>query len=179
MITNNLKKISAGLFCANVTKSAVYAFIPITDISGATKYYSYYGDAFPGTLSQSFSTTANSAGIKVGSGTTPATANDYNLGSQITSGISGSISRNRSVDSNGNPIASLLVTITNTGSAPVTIGEIGYFAEVRVSATSDQTSGSTGYTMIDRTVLDNPITIPASGAATITYALSGIWNEGA
>lgn len=98
----------------------------------------------------------NGSGIVVGAGNTPPTINDYKLENQITNGITSSIG----FSENGR-----VITITNTSADNITIKEIGFVGSAYKS--------SSGYScLIDRTLLETPLTIPAGGVGIITYNLS-------
>lgn len=102
------------------------------------------------------------SGIYVGRGRTPATADDFDLEDLITSGLSSS-SSSSSVDfinSENKVIKTKILTLTNKGSSPITIGEIATFFY----------SSGKAY-MLDRTVLDEPVTINPGEAKTITYSI--------
>lgn len=101
--------------------------------------------------------------IVVGSGTTPATVDDYKLESQITSGLTGTSAITVDEDND----ATYTLTLTNTSDADITIGEIGIFASCFVN----NTSSGTDCVLMERTVLDAPITIPAGGIGVIDYAI--------
>ena len=137
----------------------------LTDITGATKDCGYYGGVevtryLPYFANLDFSTTS---GYVVGSGTKPATLDDYKLESRIMSGLNSICSV--APDENNNPCC--VYTITNVSDGPITIGEIGIY--------------STGYTrignsspctiLIERTVLETPITIEPGGVGQITYTI--------
>lgn len=101
--------------------------------------------------------------IVLGRGRTPATVNDYKLENMITSGLSATVSN--SVDENGDCTQKLV--ITNTSSGDITIGEIGLSAPFyRSTISSDR-----GMALMDRTVLDEPVTIPAGGIGMIDYTI--------
>lgn len=171
MITNNLKAFlrEIGLFCGSgYTKG----LLPIRDVLGNTYYFApHNGSGFPYYASFAYSTTMNTDGIKLGSGTNPPSASDYTLQAPISSGLSVSVMASMGID-NGIPFTEYMLTIHNTSSADITIGEIGY-AQGMVSS-SDQ--GSTNYTrryfLWDRTVLSSPVTIAANDYATIRYKLT-------
>lgn len=110
---------------------------------------------------QSVVSNTSSSGIVVGSGTTPPTFNDNSLKSQITT-ITGNVSFGTSIGTNQD-FASItaIVTITNTGDKAITVAEIG--AQINVT-------GNWCW-MVDRTVLDNPITIEPGGIGQVTYTI--------
>lgn len=101
--------------------------------------------------------------IIVGSGTAPATVDDYNLQSMITSGLSASLSS--SVDGDNDTIYKL--NITNTSSEDITIGEVGMIGPFFET----NSSSFPCLALMERTVLDSPITIPAGGIGMLDYAI--------
>lgn len=112
------------------------------------------------------------AGIYIGSDNTPATDEDYALGSVITT-ASGSITSSYAQDSNGDTILNVDITITNTSSEELSINEVGYTVEIPFSTTqggSPATSAS-GRTqiLIDRTVLGTTMKITAGDAGVLRY----------
>ena len=113
-------------------------------------------------------------GVYFGTDPTPATENDYRLGAPVTSGLSitnpSSVARIENVDA-GTVKYSALFTVTNTSEAEIAIYEIGWY--------TDHTNGSNSnlfYLMLDRTVLDEPIIIPAGSTKYIHYELTFRWS---
>ena len=104
----------------------------------------------------------SSSGIIIGKGTTAPTLDDYYLESQITSGLTASNSRG--IDENGNPYT--VITLANATTKSITVGEVGIIASVYYG-----TGGYTCYALLDRTVLDSPITIEPGGVGQITYTI--------
>lgn len=180
MITDSYKNVvKADLAGANAASGNYVALVPIVTPSGVTRYAA--AGMLDGVLS--FSTSNSGIGIKVGSGTTPPTSSDNNLESLITSGLTGNITNvNKSVN-DGSVLLTYNLTIVNTGSASVTVAEIGAFRKVGqsgASAGSTSTSPADQHTvfMVDRTLLATPITIPVGEAATIAYTLRTIDSAG-
>ena len=101
--------------------------------------------------------------VRFGSGTTPATVNDYKLESQIDSGITVA---NPSKVTTEQTDSYILWTVTFGVSASVetTISEIGLISKA-------YTPSGVANTLVDRTVLDTPITIPAGQSKQITYTI--------
>lgn len=183
MITKNFKKIAAALMCVKGT--SIYCFIPVVDQTGTQRYASLpnasntQGRFFPsrGYYNQfSFTLTP---GIVAGSGVTPPTEDDYNIETPISLNYTSVPVEALSLDNNGNPLVTLTIQATNNSNTTITISELGYFVGVGCNDTSGAASSTVRSILIDRTVLDTPVTIPADGSATITYTLKGIWNEGA
>ena len=98
--------------------------------------------------------------ICVGSGSTPPTVDDYKLENLIKT-VSGD-SVKASLDGNGNCV--LLVNIKNTDSGkPIVINEVGLVGKCYYS--------SSGYVdcLIERTVLDEPLTLGPGESGFISY----------
>ena len=107
-------------------------------------------------------TFSNTNGICLGSGTTPATVNDYNLESRITSGLSASVAQSN--DENNDPV--YIIAITNTSNEAITIAEVGMIGQLYQG-----TNNSSTMVLYERTVLDTPITIEAGGIGQVTYTI--------
>lgn len=140
----------------------------VKDSSGTDRQIYYNADSstiallFPA-KTPSYYTGTNVAyfGIVLGTGTTPATVDDYWLEQIITSGLNVQIT-----NASQYGIYRLTLTITNTSDSNITIGEIG----AQAPAPCVGVSGKKAF-MIDRTVLDSPITIPAGGIGKIEYEI--------
>ena len=101
--------------------------------------------------------------VRFGNGTTPATVNDYKLESMIASGIEVANPNTVTTEQTGSYI-SWTVTFGVSASVETTISEIGLIAKAyRSNGPID--------TLVDRTVLDTPITIPAGQSKQITYTI--------
>lgn len=143
------------------------------DVTGTAYFFAPYPS---GSVNlNSLSTSLTSAGIIVGSGTTTPTVDDYSLESMITSGITGSIPANPTYtfDSTNNQyVVSKDITIANTGSEAITISEIGILGKVYYGASKGATVGTTNkYVLIDRTVLNEAVTIPAGESGVVRYEI--------
>ena len=174
MITKNYKNhIYCILACRN--DSNAKGMLPIRAYNNTVYYDNGYGySSFPNNISTNLVTSASSTGIMVGTGTTAPTEDDYKLESQITSGISSSVNRDNGMDSNGNPYVQYDITITNTSSSSITISEIGYQQKIYATTTQGGTSASDRTCLFDRTVLDEPVTIPSGSYGVIRYTLKTI-----
>ena len=98
-------------------------------------------------------------GVVFGDGDTPATAEDYKLAGNIITGIVATANLARSID---NGVAQIVATYTINASSEVTIKEITAFTNAGVS----------NYYIVDRTVLDEPVTIPAGGIGQVVYTIT-------
>lgn len=127
-----------------------------------------------GTINTTITNSYSDSGVYFGTGSTPATKNDYKLESMVTSGLSITNPDNitMSVDSDGRYIASATYLLTNTSGAAINIYEVGLFG--RVVGKFSTSSGSVYYRpcLLERQVLSAPITIPAGGMKMVTYKIT-------
>lgn len=175
MITKNFKALLAVIL-QSAGNTDTNGLLPIKSQTGTTIYLSFRQNGFPYSVynSVSIASSASNNGIRLGTGNTQATENDYNLESRITSGLTASSPAvTYDVDENGNPYKEFLFTLTNTTNSDITVAEIGYFQQVYTS-TSKGANTSTTTIMLDRTVLSTPVTVPANDSAAIKYTLKTI-----
>lgn len=99
-------------------------------------------------------------GVAFGDGSTPVSFDDYELAGQAHAAYDATASISKSVDDDGATITALY-TITNNSDADMVIAELGLFHGYN----------NTVYFMVERTVLDSPVTIPAGGVGQITYTI--------
>ena len=114
---------------------------------------------------KTWANTASSYGVSFGTGTTPATASDYCLESilgttQISTSVPSTVSYSR-VDTYEE--YSVTFGVTNKTADAITISEVGL--------TIYTDNSPYVYVLIDRTVLDTRITIPAVQSKQITYTI--------
>lgn len=114
-------------------------------------------------------------GVYFGTGSTPPAKSDYRLESPITSGLSVTNPDTAVQTSDGKGKYEVMSTFTvkNTTSSEIVIREMGIITPVRDLSTS----GTFYYAVLmERTVLTDPIVIPAGGTKMITYKLT--FNQG-
>ena len=141
----------------------------LTTTNGTVRDHSYYyndtSDWIFNAMS-SFNTRDTDYGVRIGTGTTPATVGDYNLEVPITAGVSfnNSSSTVFNMDDDG---CSVYATsgVTNTGTETLSVSEIGLFAKLYYA------SGTMCVAMVDRTVLDEPIVINPGETKQLTYTI--------
>ena len=106
-------------------------------------------------------------GVSFGTGTTPATASDYWLESILTSSQISVVTPSAVSFSRLDTYDEYSVTfgVTNITSNDITISEVG------LTAMPASSGGSMCYVLVDRTVLDTPVTIPAGQSKQITYTI--------
>lgn len=115
--------------------------------------------------------TKSMTGVRFGSDDTPPTVNDYKLGSQITSGLSFTNPAQITYTlSNTYSEYAATYGVTNTSEGTIVVKEIGLFSQ---PSTTSLEGTQIGYiaALVDRTVLDQPITIPAGQSKQITYTI--------
>lgn len=172
MITNNFRKILfGGIFGSTSTSYFPPSFgsINLVNTSGSnvTINQHVYDNSDPGyrvnTLVNALNHLAkeSSSGvstIKVGTGTTTPTQNDYDMQNEAT-GITCDAT---STGFTSNLTKTYTATFSNSTASDINITELGLF--VREFSNNDF--------LLDRTVLSTPITIPAGQSKSITYEIS-------
>lgn len=100
-------------------------------------------------------------GVVFGTGNTPPTLDDYKLGGDLITTISAAVVTTKSADETGCEVTTVY-TLNNYGSAYITIGEVA-------TVVTYAKAGEENKIMIERTVLDSPVTITAGGVGQVTY----------
>ena len=185
MLTNNFKKIlfkhifGFSKTSGNVVPEADFSDNPtLISISGSNCPISIGRSTYTLTLRDIWHATANSLStiatspidglgcIILGNGTNSGESpEDFRLESQITTNLSCdsvSVSRNGTVKT-------YTATFSNSGTSPITVTEVGYISRIPYTFTLDLVYDNF---LMDRTVLETPITIPAGESRTVTYELS-------
>ena len=180
MFTNNYRTYRRMMF---LNKDSTFVNANGESVTGYAKngyvgdigYYLHMGqiDA-PTNKSSTSSSTPNpsgcKAGVHFGSGSTPATKEDYTLEKLITSGMT-ITSRTAVIETTeveGSYTFSASFILTNTSDAEINVYEIGYYGAICKD-------GNTTYTypvLMERTVLSEPVTIPVGGQKLISYKLT-------
>ena len=105
-------------------------------------------------------------GVLFGTGNTEPTLEDYKLSGDVITGIEGTAIVSSKEDDDGSLTIECIYTITNGNSFEITISEIGVFG-----MGSSSYAGSSLAVLLDRTILDEPLTIPAGGLGQVTYTI--------
>lgn len=109
-------------------------------------------------------------GVILGTGTTAPTIDDYALAGELITTLSYSSDVSIVSDADGVTYTGRY-TISNTGESEITVGEIGLNAQLYyTSYVSTKYFG-----LLERTVLDEPVTIPAGGVGQITYTIKMVY----
>lgn len=168
MITRNLRNLTALMLQSS---STVFGSLLVRGVNGRS-YYAHGVFSFPASRTEAFTLNAEAAGVSFGTGSTPATENDINLENTITSGIIVTLtSRIVSCDAPGSPYVQYSFMVSNSLDAPLTIREVGYKQSVKCATTPGRTNSVDAVCLLDRTVLDAPLTIAAGDAGVLVYKL--------
>ncbi len=168
MITRNLRNLTAMMLQSS---STAFGSLLVRGVNGRS-YYAHGVFSFPASRTEAFTLNAEAAGVSFGTGSTPATENDINLENTITSGIIVTLtSRIVSCDAPGSPYVQYSFMVSNSLDAPLTIREVGYKQSVKCATTPGRTNSVDAVCLLDRTVLDAPLTIAAGDAGVLVYKL--------
>lgn len=160
----------------SITTYAVNTGLKVTDTAGDTKsLYTYRSnnDFMYLALGRAALLTSISGtnGFVLGNGTTPPTLEDYGLSGTVISTVS-CLSYTYSFDSDDSGITAInRYIVENTGTEDIIVSEIAWFSFVY----TESSSGST--VMIDRTLLDSPVTIAPGNTAQIEYKIRFPYNQ--
>jgi hypothetical protein len=106
--------------------------------------------------------TSDSDGIVFGDGDAPESLDDYCMAGNHFTTYNATYTRSFEMDDN-EAISTIGFTLTNTGATDFTIREIGQIYQ--------QGSSTTIIGLVERTVLESPVTIPAGGIGQVTYTI--------
>ena len=165
MFTNNFYKYHAANFCGTGSNSFT---LEARDTSGTLRKIYYYNTSNDGAMlfGQASSIEMANYGIHFGDGTEPPTRDDYKLSGNKISGLT-EVGRIRDV-SNTSDTATLTenITVKNNNNETVTISEIAWIKDCYCD------SRSASNFLFDRTLLENPVTIPSGEEGIIVYKRS-------
>ena len=145
-------------------------YASFTKVDGSTQSYNsssltHINCLRPFAAMASYAVSAAALGVSFGTGTNPPAITDYCLENPITSGLAvtspSAVSFNKTDE-----YEEYTVTFGVTAANTVTITEIGLKCNVSYNNSADNVVA-----MVDRTVLDTPITIPAGQSKQITYTI--------
>ena len=184
MITNNFKKILTDIVFSSKNTSTQSPSVDAVNehnlptllgLDGSTvkmgcgtSYDSYATQMMNGYINTlnhiSTSGSENTLYLKVGTGTTAATEDDYELNTVNTDVSCDAVI----VGISSNHTKTYTATFSNPTDSDVTVTEVGLYGNVMA-----RNYGSPEYNkfLLDRTVLSTPITIPAGESKAITYEL--------
>lgn len=167
MFTNNFIKVQKMIFMGQQqtlvdhTGSASDAYANVSNFGKAAQFGSMMGNVYAGTPS--------SSGLYFGTGSTPATVNDYTLEAPITSGMSvtkGTVLLGK--ESDGVYAAMASHTIKNTSDTLINIYEAGVYGAIGYG----NDSGYEKPFLLERTVLTEPISLQPGEEKIVTYKIT-------
>ena len=142
--------------------------LKLLDWDGQSKtvfYSKYLTDAYSLLNKVKTNLSTTTSGVLFGTGDTPASLDDYKLAGNVIRNIAATINRTYSY-SEAQQSLKTIYTITNNNTGEITIKEVALQAEFY------STNGVTRGCIIDRTVLDTPVTIPAGGIGQVEYTIT-------
>ena len=167
MLTSNFSAwIAANLW--NKTASGVNVVGTTAPITVGMLGSAYYGIKKSMTVITVGGSTSNrNYGVLFGAGTTPPTNGDHKLESTITSGLTAS-APSEALTTETDDYYEITATYGVYATTETTISEIGIFCN---TSTTASTNSNGGMFLIDRTVLETPIIIPAGQSKQVTYTI--------
>ena len=172
MITQNFINILYEMHSAQVEK---ISGLPAKDVYGITRYLVNSfgtGTSFNSSLSISYSN--KDAGISIGTDNTSASKDDYNLKNTLTSNevTLTMVDTICEIDGNNNFNFICVLGIRNKTNNTININEVGWKANIYVSRFPFQReSGITTPILLDRTILETPLTLNSNETGTIKYQI--------
>lgn len=110
--------------------------------------------------------------VRVGTGDTAVTADDYNLDNDVTTSLSSvTNSQTISTDENGKLVITYIFSGVNNSGNALTIKEVGIYKSGIWGATND--TGNKNSCFFARKLLDTPIEVPNGTTLTLTFQ----WEE--
>lgn len=183
MLTNIARAIEKLLFLklpsGSYTTQTYYYGTPAKDVDGNDIYIKPNSNYFPFSSATNTSLIATgdakNNGVHIGSGTTAPSASDYCLENRISSGISvvnTVILYDGNKDASGNLKSEIIYTVQNTSNNTITISEVGTVVQAFGSVNQGVSTGNGNkYVLIDRTLLDTPLVLPAGESGAFTYRM--------
>lgn len=145
------------------------AEVTVSSITGNTNY----GALLDGAMTKlNLGTNFNNQfyGVVIGTGTTAPTLDDIFIENQITTGLSVANPDRAYVSRTDEAISmSATYTLKNTTGADITITEIGLVLNKQTA--SGTTTNAQHTLLVDRTVLSNPVTVPAGETKNLVYTV--------
>ena len=188
MVTDNFRKLLLGPLMGHLKNvipiTTMYTEQPVWYAGDTSKYisltlnyasngiYSAFLGAFLKSKPTGISNANSYRGVCFGDGDTPPTPADLNISGNAFSTYNALYNLSTGVDDSGHLYVKALYTITNTGDEAFTIKEIGLFAAPSLRKGPDIAVAGTFSILLDRTILDTPVTIPAGGVGQVEYTIT-------
>lgn len=147
--------------------------------NGAEVTTSLRSEEAPFEAMNKWSSSQTSVGVSFGTGTTPAAASNYQLESILNSQQIGVSTPSAVSFSRADTYEEYSVSfgVTNKAAEAITISEVGLTTKPYYMANGNQYTYY--YALVDRTVLDEPITIPAGQSKQVTYTIRFNYGDAA
>ena len=172
MLTKNYNRLLAYLFARDLKiKAKNYSGTDISFFRNAQNqgialgWGAEDGSVYAASMANLKTSLSNYGGVILGDGDTPPTSDDYKLAGNIVTGFNYSKTLTQVVSETA-VTAKAVYTITNANSTEITIKEIGLIGN------ADNSASSSKIFLLDRTVLDTPVTIPAGGIGQVEYTIT-------
>lgn len=176
MILNNYYKYLAAVGdTSNSINTDIIRYPGIKNVAGSTFGITVGSNYFSSRVNQmniNLNVRKNTF-VRVGTGTTEVTKEDYNLANDVTTSFS-SIQNTQTIstDENGKLVITYIFSGVNNSGNSITIIEAGIYKSSIWGATNE--TGLTNNAFFARKVLDEPITVPNGTTLTLTFQ----WEEG-
>lgn len=168
MFTNNwLKAIANQVTNGGVKMTSVSGGVATT-VDNASPVLALYKKADYANTPSMYALRTNyssAGGVVIGNGTTEPAVTDYRLSGDVLSGYSYTSSVTREETDEGATITAVY-TITNNNTSAIQVSEIGLIAG------SSNNNNESIKCLLERTVLDIPITIEPGGVGQVTYTVT-------
>ena len=169
MVTKNYNRLLAYFFSKNLAiKAKNYSG---NDISFAANQAIMLGWGFEdnsvhaASMANLRTSLSSYGGVILGDGDTQPTPDDYKLAGNIITGVGYTKTLTRVVSETA-VTAKAIYTITNNNSTEINIKEIGIIGTTNGNSTASEKF------LLERTVLDTPVTIPAGGIGQVEYTIT-------
>ena len=146
---------------------------PMVGYNGDTpiNFYPHYSQPvgyLGGLLLSVLNAASYSQGVLFGDGNAAVTINDHCLSGNVIPLLSANVAVSKTNEvSDSGLIVKAKYTITNVASTDITIREVGLMEGYRY-----YNGGSEAAILVERTVLDTPVTIPAGGIGQVEYTIT-------
>lgn len=174
MLTNNYKKMALGFVLGSGDSTYNRFQQQVVDING-TSFLSYCPPSTYmsyNTLGEALRTPKNSVSNQsccFGDGNATPTADDYKLSGNIIQNLSFTKTMSYTQEDDGVRMTAVY-RITNNNSTPVTISEVGLFG-----CGFTNLNGVVKNLLLERSLLDYPVTIEAGGFGDVTYEVKAYY----
>lgn len=146
--------------------------VSIKDVNGTVRDLGFYNSntsiySVVHDIMKQWAKSMTTTGVVFGDGNAPVTMDDYTLSGQVVSTCNVSITNTSSGDENGITVEKVF-TVTNSGSEEITIREAGILVYFYYGSGASKSK----YALVERTVLDYPVTLAPGEVGQVIYRIS-------